>query len=98
MKELPAAGRSRKEENGTLTSHICLEADASIGKLHFKISYIAGKEHKELVGTWNSKESGNCSLSLLSGELENTPLSFQVPELITGYGLAIKRTSVRLYI
>lgn len=90
MKELPAAGRSRKEENGTLTSHICLEADASIGKLHFKISYIAGKEHKELVGTWNSKESGNCSLSLLSGELENTPLSFQVPELITGYGLAIK--------
>ena len=27
MKELPAAGRSRKEENGTLTSHICLEVN-----------------------------------------------------------------------
>lgn len=89
MRELPD-GRPSNGGSSPLTNHIRLEADASIGKLHFLVSYTAGKECKELAGAWIRKSGEDCGLALLSEELAGTPLSFQVPEIITEYGLFLK--------
>lgn len=89
MRELPD-GRPPKDEAGILINHIRLEADASIGKLHFKVSYTAGGGRKELAGSWIRDRKEAQGLSLFSEELAGTPLSFQIPEAITEYRLAIK--------
>ncbi|MFQ9635484.1 MAG: DUF6603 domain-containing protein [Eisenbergiella sp.] len=105
MRELPD-GRPSNGGSSPLTNHIRLEADASIGKLHFLVSYTAGKECKELAGAWIRKSGEDCGLALLSEELAGTPLPFRyrkssrvwpfLKELRFAYAFEAEEFSLRL--
>lgn len=90
MKNPPAEYLPPARASEPLTNHICLKAQAAIGKLHFTVSYTAGGQRKVLTGIWSNKQSQEQGLGALSGELADSPLSFQIPEVLADYGLAVR--------
>lgn len=75
----------------SLSNHIKIQADASIGKLRFGLAFIAGKDKKILTGTWINESGQDAGLQTLAEEFSDTPVSFQAPQIITDYGLSIKK-------
>lgn len=83
--------RSDSDAGGPLCNHVKIQADASIGKLRFRLGFMAGGKRKVLTGAWVNQTGEDAGLSALEKEFSDTPVSFQAPPIIADYGLTVKR-------